>query len=44
MFVANKRNNIGRVEVQQRGGVVDGGLMTENGFYIMTENGEIITI
>jgi hypothetical protein len=44
VFVANKRNNIGRVEVQQRGGVVDGGLMTEDGFYIMTENGEIITI
>ena len=44
VFVANKRNNIGRVEVQQRGGVVDGGLLTENGFYIMTENGEIITI
>ncbi len=44
VFVANKRNNIGRVEVQQRGNVVDGALMTEDGFYLMTENGEIITI
>ena len=44
VFVANKRNNIGRVEVQQRGNVVDGALMTEDGFYIMTENGEFLTI
>ena len=44
VFVANKRNNIGRVEVQQRGNVVDGALMTEDGFYLMTENGEFITI
>ena len=44
VFVANKRNNIGRVEVQQRGNVVDGGLLTEDGFYIMAENGEFITI
>lgn len=44
VFMANKRNNIGRVEVQQRGNVVDGALLTEDGFYIMTENGEFITI
>jgi len=44
VFVANKRNNIGRVEERRRGGTVDGALMTEDGFYIMTENGEIITI
>ena len=44
VFVANKRNNIGRVEVQQRGNVVDGALLTEDGFYIMTENGEFLTI
>lgn len=44
VFVANKRNNIGRVEMRQRGNVVDGGLLTEDGFYIMTENGEFITI
>jgi hypothetical protein len=44
VFVSNKRNNIGRVEEQQRGNVVDGGLLTEDGFYIMTENGEFLTI